>query len=342
MRIYLRWVALGLMVGFPLGARLLAADDVANTSGSDGSTAATDCQICPSAGCGCCPPEWKIVAGAEEQFLWSQAGNRNDVITVNGASVLGPGFGELGGFQPAGLGWLGVENCNGTGIRTRYWNYDQSNTDFRQPGPELVGAGSSLHAYTVDLEATEHVDWDCWNILGSFAHRYASLNETALFSDEFSNFAVSPIRNDSLGGATESQFQGTGFTTGLEATHPLGDGGVNFITTGRGSVLFGESSSTSVARQSQGSVNSITSPSSNSASETHYIVEFQSGLEWSTYVPCIHGVMFFRGVFEYQLWSGQDAPTSVNGFAGSPFLVVSSPSQKVDFLGPALSAGVCW
>ena len=217
------------------------------------------------------------------------------------------------------------------------WNYDESNTDFRVPPAELVSAGSSLHAYTVDLEATQRVDWDCWNFLGSLRRRYASLNETALFSDEFANFAVSPIRNDSLGGATESQFQGTGFTTGLEATHPIGDGGVNFITTGRGSVLFGESSSTSVARQSAGGPNSITTNRSNSADETHYIVEFQSGLEWSTYVPCIHGVMFFRGVFEYQLWSGQEPrQTSVNGFGGSPFLTAQFAIAESGLFGPGV------
>lgn len=342
MKIHLRWIALGLIAGFPLAGRLLAADDLSPTSnGSECATSATDCQCCPSA-CGCCPPEWKIVAGAEEQFLWSQAGNRNGVIDVNGNSVLQPGFGELGGFQPAGLGWLGVENCSGTGIRARYWSYDESNADFRQPPFELVSAASSLHAFTVDLEATQRMDWDCWNFLGSVGARYANLDETALFSDSFVNLGVSPIRNDSLSGDTESQFHGTGFTMGVEATHPLSDGGVNFIAAGRGSVLFGESSSFSAVRQSAGGVTSLTSNLSNSAVETHYIVEFQSGLEWSTFVKCINGVVFIRGVLEYQLWSGQDAPTSLNGFGGSPFLVVTSPSQKVDFLGPALSAGVCW
>jgi hypothetical protein len=341
MKIYLRWIALGLMAGFPLVGTLAAADDLDSTAkGSDGATSATDCECCPSACC-CAQPEWKIVAGAEEQFLWSHVGNRNGVILVDGNSVLRPGFGELGGYQPAGLGWLGMENCNGTGFRARYWDYDESSLGFSNPPFEVLSAASSLRAYTVDLEATQRVDWDCWNFLGSAGARYASLNAGATFTDSFTNFTVNPATNDTLAGGAASEFHGTGFTMGLEATHPFSDSGVNFVAAGRGSVLFGESSSSTVARLAQGG-SSSTSSTTNAANETHYIVEFQSGLEWSTYVQCIHGVVFFRGVFEYQLWSGQDAATSSNGGGGPPLLLVNSPTQKVDFLGPALSAGVCW
>jgi hypothetical protein len=342
MKIYVRWIALGVMIGFPLGGQRAAADDADNAAkGSDCATSATDCECCPSACCGCCPPEWKIVAGAEEQFLWSHVTGRNGVITVDGASVLQPGSGELGGYQPAGLGWLGVENSNGTGFRARYWDYDQSSSGFSNPPFEVVSAASSLRAYTVDLEATQRVNWDGWNCLGSAGARYASLKESALFSDSFSNFSVNPVTNDTLAGDTESEFHGTGLTLGLEATRPLNDCGVNFVATGRGSVLWGDSSSSSMGRFAHGG-SSVTNSTTNDANETHYIVEFQSGLEWSTYVQYIHGVVFFRGVFEYQLWSGQDAPTSSTPGGGPPSLLVNSPTQKVDFLGPALSTGVCW
>ena len=107
MRIYLRWVALGLMVGFPFGARLFAADDLAITaSGTDGSTSATDCQICPSAGGGYCPPEWKIVAGGKS----NSCGRRPEVEMASSRSM-GPrcwglaSASSAGSSRPAWDGW---------------------------------------------------------------------------------------------------------------------------------------------------------------------------------------------------------------------------------------------
>jgi hypothetical protein len=332
MKICLRWIALGAVISFPLIGQVAAAEDADQATNTSACAAsATDCACCPSA-C-CCQPEWKILAGAEEQFLWSHVGNSDGVIIQNGNSVS-----DLGGYQPAALGWLGVENCNGTGFRARYWDFDASSISFSNPPFDILSSGSSLQAYTVDLEATQRMDWGCWNLLGSAGARYASLNEASIFTDNFLNTSVSPIRNDSVAAGAGSSFHGTGFTMGLEATRPLNDCGVNFVAGGRGSVLFGESSSSAVTRVALGNT-SNTTEDAHSANETHYIVEFQSGLEWSTYVAYIHGNVFFRGVFEYQLWSGQDAPTLING---APTIVAQSPTQKVDFLGPALSTGVCW
>lgn len=146
-----------------------------------------------------------IVAGAE--FIYLRPYASEDLLTT------GIGQAQLD-FEPSMRYWLGWQLDSGLGARIRYWEIDR--------GEDFGGTSLGVEFRTLDLEATQNVDFRRWSLLVSGGIRYAESN----------------IRRNTA----ETGQDGIGLTTSLTAARDLTEaGGLRFVTTARWSALYGNS-----------------------------------------------------------------------------------------------------
>ena len=189
------------------------------------------------------------------------------------------------------------------------------------PNGAIIAAGEGNRlttAYEVefdnfDMEATRRLRAADWLLNVGGGVRFASLEQTY---DAFAS-------GDQPGSATSaSDFEGSGPTVFAEFRRPIGQTGLAFLTSARGSLIYGEREG--FARTSQGGV---TNTAVFESDDLVPLGEIQIGGEWSAWVnPAT--LFFTQAAFETHLWSG----------VGS----AHDPEGDVGFSGFNLTLGLEW
>ena len=318
----------------PSAAPSAAAD--ASSSGSCGCTSGNSCSNCDSCGNVCYTNRancWSCTIGVEATYL--QPTTHDETLFVPGAFNAAD-FLDIEKFEAAPRVWVGFENENGRGIRARYWQYDAEDhfTDLALiPIAGSTLAAEELETYTIDLEYTRRGQHGCWDVLGSFGVRNASLQRW----QGSSNF--DQLSGLTLATSNDNSFDGTGLTFALEGRRPLGREGLNFYGNVRGSVLWGTTKMDAVSTVFAGGTTANQLAIVNEDT-TMWIFESQVGLEWNKYLKCFCGTAFARFLFEYQTWNVDESGFDLAQSVGGTTLVTSSLSNDVDFLGFTVAIGV--
>lgn len=168
----------------------------------------------------------------ESDYVATSVGSDFFTATKRGAGFIGGGeivylrpYSSVGmpldfNFKPSYRAWVGYQNADGLGGRVRYWEYDQSQSDF---GVETW----SLDFHALDAELTQQVDYYSWNFLVSGGIRQA---ESRIAMESFG------VPENGFG------FSGVGLTFSAQATRDLNaSGSFRFLAGGRWSCLFGNS-----------------------------------------------------------------------------------------------------
>jgi hypothetical protein len=251
------------------------------------------------------------------------------------------GFDEGISTQAAPRIWLGYRYNDCWGMRATYWDYS-SHLSGRQvvgslnAGPPGFGAQQTLDASgafdyaTVDLELTRRFGISNWSLVGSIGARYGDVSQpaqVAITELDLSNDEV--VFNYLTGG---NDFSGLGLTFAIDGNRQFGFWNLALVGKLRGSVLWGESTQTSVGSSStyapDGAGNLILidagpSPIAFSAKDekTLWVGEAQVGVEWWQPFDCWGGgELFVRAVLEVQSWSCGDRAIDAD-FFGSAYTV---------------------
>jgi hypothetical protein len=182
--------------------------------------------------------------------------------------------------------FLGWRNCRGTGIRARYWYYDQT-ADLANVGDfDLLRSGLTVQA--LDLEFTQLVCLGPVNTNFALGVRYASVENVLEFSIEEEN---AKLRN---------QFDGWGPTIAMENRIPLGCSNVSVVGNLRGSLLFGDTHVTVAGDDSGETIDEATFI--DGRQDVVAVAELQVGLQWSRCTN--YGVFSAYALLEGQYWAG--------------------------------------
>lgn len=300
-------------------------------------------------GLSCCPSTQPscyrtcgLVAGVEATFL--KPNIKGGDITMDGGyyAVRNQTLADFEEMQGAPRLWIGFENEDGLGIRTRYWDFAAGarGTDgFLGTPPNFNDAGFGqatveLQTYTIDLEVYKHFKGDVWDIIatGGFRYGHRELSESLFAFDRADRVNAFSSLLDQAGGA--------GLTGALELGRRLGDSNFELFGTTRGSVLWGNAQSRYLGALS---VNGATAYQSILADDnaTTTIFEFQLGLRWSRPVKCLSAEVFSHLAFEYQVWDtdgGMGNPATLVGPGYS--LTSHALDRKVEFAGIAWGFGI--
>jgi hypothetical protein len=209
--------------------------------------------------------------------------------------------------------WLGWENADGLGLRTRYWTFDAEATqEFPSPvsilGADVVGLGSQIKAQTFDFEATQRgcLGWLQFQLAGGF--RYAKM-ETGLSA--FGLYDGEVPFNAGVG----MDFEGVGPTVALDVRRPFGTCGFALVGGARASWMYGQTDF-----QLTGDLDSI--PFSVYADDhMMQINEVSLGIEWSR---CFArgGRVTVAAMWEAQAWEWAPVAGLIHqdvGFSGPTF-----------------------
>jgi Legionella pneumophila major outer membrane protein precursor len=250
----------------------------------------------PVCDAGCCPHGgW--YAGLEGTFLQVSRDPSAIFLRPGLVEIPDPNLGSSDFNSAYGVGargWLGYQNCEGWGLRARFWDFrDTQNVSTFDSDFLFANGTSALRAYTIDMEVTKDFQADCWSFEGAFGGRSARLeqDQTLVATSNFN---------------TESAFasryiSGTGITGFFESRRALGDSNWSLFANVRGSVLWG-----SDYGAVGGTINVDRLSVQNATGNTLSILETQVGAEWSHPLECLRGTFFARGAYEYQLWSAAD------------------------------------
>jgi len=332
------------------------------------SCSAADCGSCTAeAATNCCPVDCGcghlrfcttcgFVGGAEVAFL--KPSFNNNVALVSGTTTfptdgVGQGVGQVvietntstssatdftSDYQASPRVWLGYVNSGGFGARVRYWQYDQSMSQFGTVtpngnggtnsiyAPTYVGLGSSsvgssipgdavsasqhLHMYTVDAEITQWMQLGLWDI--TFG---GGLRDAGVYIDRVNTFIPGPNSEDTSYSRTLSNhFDGLGPTVFTEFRRPFGDHGLAFVGKVRGSLLYGSKSlATTLTNETE------TDTYTQTAQGCLGVAEISLGMEWSREVFS-DTTLFVRSTWENQYWAntgnsvGTTDSLGLNGF----------------------------
>ena len=343
-----------------------AASNIGTSSGLMNGGASCDdwdldgCGSCCVSSSACRKP-WHVVLGVEATFLQPNVGDTGLLHLTPGGRLVTSRLADLDDYYAAPRVWLGVENCNGHGIRARYWDFDASAWDYdtllipiglNAFDTQTFDASSRLEAYTIDLEYTRRFQSHNWRMLGSIGVRHAKLDRAESLSGFTTDLLSGPTP---LGVATqilsERSISATGLTLGLEGTRPLRNWNINFFWNVRGSALWGDNRSNNISTMyiapvglGAGAVNAANVLLLDET-DVLYILEFQTGVEWRHPLKCCCAEMFARVAFEYQYWdaeeSGGDYLTQVVVDV-DPINFGETRDMRVDFIGLAVSCGIAW
>lgn len=201
--------------------------------------------------------------------------------------------------------FVGWRNCRGTGIRARYWYFDQeaelhNYEGFEATSDKLV---SGLDVQALDLEFTQLVCWGPVRSNFAFGVRYGSVeNDWRDFSEVKNTYRLER--------KLRTVFDGWGPTIAMENRIPLGCSNLAVVGNLRGALLFGDTHYTAwgdfdffedeVAEAGNGYGNEQTV--SEGRDDVVAVAELQVGLEWQRYTR--FGVLSAYGLFEGQYWAG--------------------------------------
>lgn len=305
-----------------------------------------------------CGPRRKWFGGVEATFL---APTTRDTATfaavTNGVdSVEVPnGTGTLEGIAVGPRVWVGFTNECGWGLMFRYWELNQVAGDYNDISPldgDFIGwdEDPSLEAYAIDLEGVKAFCWGRWDLLASGGIRHGRLDQ----SDNYSAIVVGPGGDLAIANAmANSDFNGTGFVGGLQGTRLICEGecgAFELFASGRGGVLWGNSSIGAVAMASAQGLNANAFDVSGAFTDGDndlWFGEFQLGVQWSKYLVCCRGRAFCRVAFEYQDWQGNSDGFAVAGaFATNGAVTAAALAEAGDpsarFIGATVGAGIMW
>ena len=275
-------------------AGIAEVSEIGYTHGQDGS-GIRDCDCDHDCNCGreCnCGPIWHWTGGVEATYLDPRFHASGNPLADPGLRLVDPGW------TAAPRIWLGIENTNGWGARTQYWQLfnDQTRLGITNFQPDSIfDVTETLKMYDIDAEVTKRMELGNWNILGSFGGRFGSL-QRAVGTSGLN--AMSPA--DSFVYIFTNQTNAGGITGSLEMCRPIGIGSWEVFGLFRSSELWGETDALWGVRE-----NNNGTPTSNSTrfrfASDLTIWEAQVGLQCSKNLGC-YGTVLARCAFEYQSW----------------------------------------
>ncbi|MCA9103475.1 MAG: hypothetical protein KDA63_20115, partial [Planctomycetales bacterium] len=220
------------------------------------------------------------------------------------------------GFQP---------EC-GLGIRARYWYYDNDATFSQLNDTQLVDAQHSLSLDVTDLEVTAR---KC-DLLLSGGIRYARLDQDYSAQGYDVDVLLDEVR-------TTRNFEGVGPTLGVESSSCTRWCGFGLFAKARGSLLYGESSS-SFATQVGSTVS--TGVVSHERDDLLAIAELQIGVDWQR--SSHWGTLYLSAALEAQYW--HNAGSAAAGFVDNVVTYYEGAGYSADmgFLGGTFGAGLLW
>jgi Legionella pneumophila major outer membrane protein precursor len=232
--------------------------------------------------------------------------------------------------------WLKWGSAESLGWRVQWWQLDQDANQIVAAAPEnglgvvapvafpdvdisISLPGESLQAdnhlklYTVDLEGTRRVDFDCWSLLAAGGLRFAKIDEQYR--------AVSTNADGVISGSIEQNrsLDGFGPTFFLEARRPA-TCRLTVFSNVRASLLFGDGDTTLLAGEDLDLASAFTTARTAQTDSLLPILESQLGLEWCAPVTRCHD-FFVNAALEGQWWGGvgtaanDDADLGLFGFA---------------------------
>lgn len=183
------------------------------------------------------------------------------------------------GYQATPRFWLGYRNCEGLGVRARYW---QLNGNVVAQNLANDTGFYALNMKALDMEATQLV---CWGPLqANFAAgvRYARTRGLAL-DDNFTEGSV-------------GTFEGWGPTMAAEFRRPVACGPFSLIGNARGSLLFGNARHVGFGGAGEGRFVDADTHQDTFAQ----ILESQIGVEYRRGI--FNGTLAVRALLEGQIW----------------------------------------
>jgi len=292
---------------------------------------------------GAVPQFW--YAGVEGTFL--HVSRRDPGVNISQGTFEDPATSSLNSDYGVGPRiWLGVEFCDGWGVRGRFWAFrDNADEVFGNPG-SAVGTGTgnfsvgeyNLDAYTIDIEATK--SWSCgpWYLDLSLGARYAEMRQNALMA------FYENVEGTTAFGSAYRRISGTGLTAAIEGHYSFGNSGWDVFANARGSILWGSTNGavTAAADDNFGTFGSDVASVSNSTNLT--IFEAQLGGEWTHPLKYVNGTFFVRSAVEYQRWTASDAAAAEAGVEVFGHMIdtavnSTTPSPTLSLIGLNVAAG---
>ncbi|GAA4434741.1 Lpg1974 family pore-forming outer membrane protein [Bremerella cremea] len=301
----------------------------------------------PAAGCysDTCNPCGKWFAGFEATFLMpSFSSNVAYTLTESdGTTFENSTQVEFdSGLQFSPRVYAGFEMNDNLSLQVTWWRYDHDpdaltvnppangfgtitpptfqNVDISTTVPgSSFSASSGLSAYSIDVELMKEGCISFWKIGVAGGVRYAEVDQ--------SYFAQTRNVSSTLSGQLDYSHRNSGFgpTMSLYASLPLNQC-LTFYTKGRGSLLFGEASSTLSAGEDLDLTTSYVTSSSTSRDDLLTVGEIQLGLAWESCCPTNVWQPYATVAMEGQFWNGVGNASSEEGNLG--------------FFGVVTSAGV--
>lgn len=281
---------------------------------------------CCQSGCCCggldCCSGCGIIAGAEVAILRPYF-NNNSALVAYALTPPSESISEFAGnYDASPRIWLGYMNGCGFGGRLRYWEYDQSaaesgvqdqNQTFFTPGAtigsletnvpgDMLSVSERLHIYTLDAEVFQSMQICCWNVIFGGGIRDAEVD-----IDRENSYTpagdTAPREVADIG----NHFDGIGPTLFTELRRPFGCGGLAFVGTLRGSLLYGTKSLR---------VTDVSPAQTQFYDQTVDgcvgVAEVSLGLEWDRHISR-NTYFFVQGLWENQIWTNTGNSTSITG-----------------------------
>ncbi|NIL99046.1 MAG: hypothetical protein GTO53_13775 [Planctomycetales bacterium] len=210
--------------------------------------------------------------------------------------------------------WLELLNANDKGVRARYWHFTEASRSSSVSHIPLAGNENQmlLDAYTIDLEAAKHVDWDDWQFTLGTGIRYAWLEQQ--------------VRATDTGDFVLKRFNAIGPMVSLETCHPIGQTIFTWVANMRASILVGES-------------DWRTSSVSQTTDDIGAIFEMQIGLE-SHFCRNAFGELFVRVLWEQQHWFGAGTHFSGANTVGNGIFGIQPDDYDMAFMGFGIAVGL--
>ena len=234
-----------------------------------------------------CCRDWGWFVGAELAFLKPYNGNGTGMSSIFALA----GTPNVGGvdtdYDASPRFWFGYQNCDGLGIRFRYWEFDQYYS--AAANGAAIGGGfnvdstafHSFDTWVFDAEVIDSSKLGCnWDVTYSAGLRYLQYTEVAGITSPGASLIVAD-HIDALGLTASIELR-------RDVTCRLGIFGI-----ARGSILYGDESDTFVG----GVVTDDTQ-----LNDVKAIYEIQLGIEYIK--PTCYGSYFVRAGVEAQYWAG--------------------------------------
>jgi hypothetical protein len=240
--------------------------------------------------------------------------------------------------------FIGVECCDGIGVRTSWWQFDHAAADASAQPPtngfgrvstppfgdveiaatvptDTLTASAGLKAYTIDVDLTKCGAFRSWDLGFACGLRYAHIEQHYLAE----LVAPGDVLQDRID--FQHDVEGFGPTIALSSAVPLTQC-VDLFCNGRGSLLFGEGNSRFNAGEDLDLTTPFTTTQIDNRDDLLPIAEAQIGLRWNGPLRCRIWRSFMTLALEGRFWNGVGNASSEEGNLG--------------FFGFTTSAGVTW